>query len=72
MTELPMIPLVKGANTRLMRSALPCSPVVPERPPGRLRLFGAETLRRLAARLDRGLSTQAGPGHLTRPVACSR
>jgi hypothetical protein len=72
MTELPMIPLVKGANTRLMISALPCSPVVPERPPGRLRLFGAEILRHLAARLDRGLSAQPGTGHTARPAACVR
>ncbi|GGN12151.1 hypothetical protein FHR83_003543 [Actinoplanes campanulatus] len=55
MLELPMIPLVKGASTRLMRSALPCSPVVPVRPPGRLRLLAAGVLHRLATHLAQGL-----------------
>jgi len=65
MQALPMIPLVKGAHTRLMRSALPDSPVVPDRPPGRLRLLTAKTLRWLATRLDRG---QLTPADLARPV----
>jgi hypothetical protein len=72
MQELPMIPLVKGAGTRLMHSALPCSPVVADRPPGRLRLLIAGVLHRLAARLDRGLLTQTGNGWTTRPANCVR
>lgn len=67
-----MIPLVKGAGTRLMHSALPCSPVVPDRPPGRLRLLIAGVLHRLAARLDRGLLTPAADGGTARPAACVR
>jgi hypothetical protein len=72
MQQLPMIPLVEGAHTRLMHSALPCSPVVPDRPPGRLRLLTAGALHRLAARLDRGQVTQAGNGHTARPAVCVR
>jgi hypothetical protein len=68
MQELPMIALVKGAHTRLMHSALPCSPAVPDRPPGRLRLLTAGVLHRLAARLDRGHLTQAGDGRTPRPA----
>lgn len=60
MQELPMIPLVKGANTRLMRSALPCSPTVRYQPPGRLRLLAARVLHRLAARLAQELPVQPG------------
>jgi hypothetical protein len=72
MQELPLIPLVKGAGTRLMHSALPCSPVVPDRPPGRLRLLIAGVLRRLAARLDRGLLAPAADIGTARPAACAR
>jgi hypothetical protein len=54
MQALGLVPLVKGAHTRLMRSALPGSPVVPDRPPGRLRVLAARSLRRLATRLDHG------------------
>jgi hypothetical protein len=67
-----MIPLVKGAGTRLMHSALPCSPVVPDRPPGRLRLLIAGVLHRLAARLDRGFLTPAADSGTARPAACVR
>ena len=49
-----MIPMVEGPDTRLMRSALPCSPAVPDRPSGRLRLLAAAALHRLASRLDGG------------------
>jgi hypothetical protein len=72
MQELPLIPLVKGAGTRLMHSALPCSPVVRDRPPGRLRLLTAGVLHRLATRLDRGLATQAGDGRTAQSAVCVR
>jgi hypothetical protein len=70
MQELSLIPMVKGTGSRLMHSALPCSPVVPDRPPGRLRLLLAGVLHRLAARLDRGLLTWAGDGRPARPANC--
>jgi hypothetical protein len=66
MQELPLIPLVKGAGTRLMHSALPCSPAVLDRPPGRLRLTVAGMLHRLATRLDKGLRTQVADGCIAR------
>lgn len=72
MPEMAPIPLVKGAHTRLMQSALPCSPVVLDRPPGRLRLLTARVLHRLATRLDRGLLGQAGDGRLAQPAVCVR
>ena len=72
MQELPLIPLVKGASTRLMHSALPCSPTVPERPPGRLQLRIARLLHRLATRLEQGLSTQPGDGRTAQSAVCVR
>jgi hypothetical protein len=54
MQELGLTPLVNGASTSLGSSALPDSPVVPARPPGRLRLLTAAALHRLATSLDRG------------------
>jgi hypothetical protein len=54
MQDLTLMPLVSGVHTRISRSALPESPVVPDRPPGRLRLRAAGALHRLAARLDGG------------------
>ncbi|XVV13282.1 hypothetical protein ACQP2X_02675 [Actinoplanes sp. CA-131856] len=54
MQELGLIALVIDADARTTRSALPDSPVVPERSPGRARLATAAGLRRLAARLDHG------------------
>lgn len=64
MLELGFIALVNNANTSLASSALPNSPVVPERPPGRLRLFTADALHRLATRLDRGQVPPLGYGRL--------
>ncbi|MEU8815412.1 hypothetical protein [Actinoplanes sp. NPDC048796] len=58
MQELALAPLVTGAGTSPMRSALPASPVVPERPPGRSRRATAAALRRLATHLDRGASPE--------------
>jgi hypothetical protein len=52
MQDLVAMPLACGVHTRISRSALPESPTVPDRPPGRLRLRTAATLRRLAGRLD--------------------
>ena len=52
MQDLVVMPLTCGAHTRVSRSALPDSPTVPDRPPGRIRLRTATGLRRLAARLD--------------------
>jgi hypothetical protein len=72
MQELPLIVLVKGAHTRLMHSALPCAPAVPDLPPGRLQLLIARELHRLATRLDRGLVTQAGDGHTAQSAVCVR
>ena len=72
MQELPLIPLVKGAHTRLMHSALPCNPAVPDRPPGRLQLLIAQELHRLATRLDRGLATQAGDDRTAQSAVCVR
>ena len=54
MQELGLVPLVNGALTRVSHSALPDRPVVPDGPPGRLRLLTAGALHRLAARLDGG------------------
>ena len=71
MQDLPMIPLVRGTATRLMHSALPCSPEVPDRPPGWLRLLVAGTLHRLAARLDRGFLTHGGDVRTARSAACA-
>lgn len=72
MQELALIPLVKGADTRLMHSALPCNPAVPDRPPGRLRLLAAGVLHRLATRLDRGLATQMGDRRTAQSAVCVR
>lgn len=52
MQELGLIPLVNGDATRVMQSALPDSPIVADRPPGRLRQRTAGALHRLAFRLD--------------------
>jgi hypothetical protein len=62
MQELGLVPLVNGAATWVSYSALPDSPVVPDRPPGRLRLLTAGALHRLAIRLDGGRLTQLGYG----------
>ena len=70
MQPLAMILLVDDANTRLMRSALPGSPVVPERPPGRLRLFTAKALRSIATRLDRGHLTPVSVVRTAQPTPC--
>ena len=61
MQELGLIPLVTGLVTRVSYSALPDSPVVPDQPPGRLRLLTASALHRLAVRLDGGSTDPAGP-----------
>jgi hypothetical protein len=60
MEQLAMILLVNRANTGLINSALPNSPVVPDRPPGRVRLAVAAGLHRLASRLDGGAVPQWG------------
>lgn len=52
MQDLSLMPLACGAHTRVSHSALPNSPVVPDRPPGRLRRVTAGALHRLATRLD--------------------
>ena len=62
MQELGLTPLMNGAATSLSRSALPDSPVVADRPPGRLRLLAAGALHRLATRLDRGHPASLGGG----------
>jgi hypothetical protein len=62
MHHLGLIPLVNGAATRVIHSALPDSPVVPDRPPGRLRLLTAGALHRLAIRLDGGRPPQLNYG----------
>ena len=54
MQDLTVMPLACGLHTRISHSALPDSPLVPDRPPGRLRLRLAGALHRLAARLDGG------------------
>jgi len=54
MQDLIVMPLVSGVHTRVSHSALPGSPVVPDRRPGRLRLRTARALHRLATRLDAG------------------
>jgi hypothetical protein len=51
-----------------MTSAQPGSPVIPELPPGRLRLTVAAALHRLATRLDRGTPVPAAT-YRTRPAA---
>jgi hypothetical protein len=67
MQELAIVPLVTAAHARTMNSALPDSPVIPERPPGRARLVAAAALHRLAARLDPGVVPQ--PRYRARPLA---
>ena len=62
MEALGLIPLVKDAAVKVSHSALPDSPVIPDRAPGRLRLHAASTLHRLADRLDRGRAPQLGYG----------
>jgi len=54
MHELAMLPLIHRSATSISHSALPDSPVVPDRSPGRLRLTTAAALHRLATRLDQG------------------
>ncbi|MCY1139714.1 hypothetical protein OWR29_17065 [Actinoplanes sp. Pm04-4] len=68
MLELGYVPLVTAANARIMTSAQPGSPVIPESPPGRLRLTAAAALHRLATRLDRGAPVPAAT-YRTRPAA---
>jgi hypothetical protein len=51
MQALALVPVVKGATTRLMDSALPDSPVVAAPKPGRSRRLTARLLHRLANRL---------------------
>lgn len=70
MHEFPPLPPVTDAGTPLMYSALPCSPTVPDRPPGRLRLLIAGLLRQLAARLARELLTQTSAAR-TPPRTCA-
>jgi len=53
MQELALIPMVNGASTRLMDSALPGSPQVPEHSLGRLRSLVGEVLHHLVARPER-------------------
>jgi hypothetical protein len=55
MQDLTVLPLASGVHTRVSHSALPESPVVPDRPPGRLRLRTAAALHSLAARLAGGV-----------------
>jgi hypothetical protein len=74
MQELGMLPLINGDATRVIHSALPDSPIVPERPPGRLRLRAAAALHGLAARLDgQGPSGNVAraAGHEYRPATGS-
>lgn len=66
MQELILVQLATAAHVRLMNSALPDSPVVVQRPPGRARLAAAAALHRLAARLDRGSALP--PHYRVRPV----
>ncbi|WP_250004302.1 hypothetical protein [Actinoplanes sp. M2I2] len=49
-----------------MHSALPNSPTVPERPPGRARRAAAAALHRLATRLDRGAVPK--PAYRAQPI----
>jgi hypothetical protein len=53
MQALGLVPTVTGATTRLMNSALPDSPVVVPRPPGRMRLRTARILHQVADRVAR-------------------
>lgn len=54
MQELGVAMLIDKSLARASHSALPDSPVIPDRPPGRARLRTAQALHRLAARLERG------------------
>ena len=60
MPELAYVLLINRANTGLIDSALPDSPVVPARPPGRGRRLAATALHRLATRLNGGEVPQLG------------
>lgn len=53
MQALGLVPMVTGATTRLMNSALPDSPVVAPRPPSSVRLRFAWILHRVADRVAR-------------------
>jgi hypothetical protein len=66
MTDLNLLSVINGAPQSISRSALPDSPVVPDREPGRLRTATAAGLRRLATlvdgdpQLDRGTRRRLG------------
>ena len=59
MSDMNLFPLINGAATRISHSALPCSQVIQDRPPGRLRVRTAHLLRSVAANLDGEMT--AGP-----------
>ena len=69
MHELALIPTVTGTGTRLMDSALPGSPQVPEHPPGQLRSLVGKALHQLVARLDRDHPIGADRGSRSAPGA---
>jgi hypothetical protein len=52
MTDMNLYSVINGAATKVSHSALPDSPVIPDRPPGRLRVRAAHVLRSVAATLD--------------------
>ncbi len=63
MYELFPLLILRDAATRVSHSALPHSPVITERPPGRARLLAAGALHGLATRLDRGHLPPLRHGH---------
>jgi hypothetical protein len=68
MQELALVPLVTASHVRSMSSALPDSPVVAQRPPGRARLAAAAALHRLATHLDPSSVPQPQPHYRARPL----
>jgi hypothetical protein len=62
MTDLNMYSVINGAATKVSHSALPDSPVIPDQPPGRVRVATARLLRSVAATLDGEVTLFAGSG----------
>jgi hypothetical protein len=61
MSDMNLFPMINGAATKISHSALPDSPVIPDRAPGRLRARTAHVLRSVATSLDGDITLAPGP-----------